>query len=285
MTYTLLSGFILSCTYLLIAVGFVLILKVADIVNMAYGAFVVLGMYTVYVLVDHGLPYGAAVSIAPLIGAVFAAVLYVAVIGRTRKQGHRQQIVITALALSVIEVVLQLFFGADPRLLSIRRTGIQILGVSIQREQVIAAIVALVCAGGLFATLRYTRFGKVVEAAGAYEDSARSLGLSVERIFGVVFVLGTAMAFLAGALMSGYTPIDPYLSLDVLIVAILIALVGRLTFTGAVCAALCYGLGYSVFVKLTANPGLSNVLVLATMLGFVVVGGVVNSMTRVVRRA
>lgn len=285
LTYTLLSGLILSGTYLLIALGFILMLRVADIVNMSYGAFVVLGMYCVLVLVDHDVPYLLAISVTPLVGAVVGVLLYATVIRRTRQQGHRQQIVITALLLSLIEVVLQIGFGTDPLLVDIQRTGVRVLGVSIQKEQLVAAVVATFCSAILFVVLRNTNVGKIVEAAGAYEESARSLGIDVERVFGIVFAVGTAMAFLAGGLMSGYTPVEPYLSLDILIVAILISLVGRLSFVGAVLAALGYGLGYAFLVKTTSNPGLSNVVILACLLAAIFAGGLVAATTRAVRRA
>lgn len=284
MTFTILSGLLISGTYLLIAIGFILMIRVADIVNMAYGAFVVVGMYFVYDLVGRGLPLVAAVTVAPLAGALFGWLLFAVVIGRSRRQGHRHQIVITALLLSLIEVALQLRYGGDPLLVKIRRQAVTILGASFQRERVIAAVVGIVVSLLIAVALRRSVYGKLVEASSAYEDSARSLGVPVERVYGAVFVLGSALAFLAGGLMVGYTPLHPYLSVEILIVAILIALVGRLSIPGAALAALGYGLGYSFLVRVTSNPGLSNVIVLAALLGTIVAAGLAASLTRSVRR-
>jgi len=285
MTFTILSGLLISGTYLLVALGFIMTIRVADIVNMAYGAFVVLGMYFVYEAVDRGAPFALAIVLAPLAGGVFGAALFVAVIGRTRRHGHRQQIVITALLLSLIEVALQLRYGGDPVLVQIKRVPVRVLGATFQREKVLAAAVGVVVAVGLAVALNRTSRGKLIEATGTYEESARAVGVPVERIFGAVFVVGTSLAFLAGGLMSGYTPINPYLSIEILIVALLIGLVGRLSITGAALAALCYGLGYAFLVRASSNPGLANVVVLAVLLAAIFVSGIAVSLTRAVRRA
>lgn len=255
MSYALVSGVAASGLYLLVSLGFVLLLRVADIVNIAHGSVVVGGMYLTIVLVgDLGVPYGLAIPLTAVAGLIPAWVLYAVILRRARDKGHGPQIVYTLLLLSILESVYARVFGTNFRSLAIEPVAWDVLGVAIRREQVIGFVIAIAVCCALFLVFRFTAFGKSVEVAGKYRDGAEAIGLPVERLYLIVFLTGTAMALVAGSLVVASSPATPFLAFQYIVIAVLVAIAARLSFVGCVLASLLYGAGYAVLARLLESP-------------------------------
>jgi branched-chain amino acid transport system permease protein len=266
MTQAILSGLLVGGLYALLSLGFALKLRIADTVNLAYGGFVVLGMYATLVLVnDMGIPMYVAVVVASLFVAVFSYVVHVVVIGGPGRTGHAEQIIYTLILLSVIEIVLQWRFGSALQSLSVPATAVVIGDAVVSLAQLIAGVAAVVLALALFFMFKYTQFGKTLEVAGKYPDGARAIGVPVERVYRGVFVLGGALAGVAGGLIMTFFPVDPFLGLEFVLVALVVAIVARLSFVGCLVAGLGYGLLESVLQR-AMSPEMAQIYIFAIFL-------------------
>jgi branched-chain amino acid transport system permease protein len=262
MTYAIVSGVVVSGTYLLLALSFTMLLRIADILNLAHGAVVVGGMYLTIMLVnDAGVPFALALPAGVLLGLLPAWALYVLLLRRARNEGHRPQIVYTTLLLSLLQVIYQIGFGTQLKALDIESAAWTVLGVAIRRESVIGFLVAVAVCVALFAVFRYTTLGKSVEVAGKYQQGAEVIGLPVQRLYALVYLTGIGMALLAGGLIVATAPVTPFLGVEYLVIAVVIAVAARLSFIGCVVASLLYGVGYQVLLELLDKPAKATIAI------------------------
>lgn len=286
MTYALVSGIAASGFYLLLSTGFTLLLRVADIVNFAHGCVVVAAMYLTIVFVnDLDVPYGLAVPVAVLAGLLPAWLVYEVLLRPARAQGHRPQIVISVLLLSALELVFAKLFGSEFKNLDIAPRAWDVAGVSLRREAVIAFVVAVVICGLLFAVFRFTAYGKSIEVAGKYPQGARSIGLPVERLYRVVFLTGTALTLLAGALIVASEPATPYLGFEFVIVAVLISVTARLSFAGCAAASVLFSVGHAVLSEWLGSPDEGTIAIYALFVVIIAAAPAVRSIARLVTRS
>lgn len=253
-TYAVASGLTVAGIYMLIALGFTILLR-ADIVNLAHGAFVVGGMYaTAYLVNSLNLPYYAAICIAVIVGVIAVTALYRILLERALPQGHRLQIIYTLLILSLLQVIYQLIFGAGMVSIALPLRPWNGLGMTLPLQRVIAAGIAVAITFILYIYFKFTATGKAIEVVGAYPEGSMVIGLPVRRLRRYVFALGSGMALLAGALIFASTPVTPFLSLEYLVVALIISLVGRLSYIGVVVASIAFGIGYQVLSATMPSP-------------------------------
>jgi branched-subunit amino acid ABC-type transport system permease component len=258
---------------------------------MAHGGFVAGGMYlTVVAVNDIGLPYIVAVPVATLAGVIPIWVIYRVFILRARPLGHRGQIVYTLLILSLLQAIYTKLFGTEPVTLDLTPASYSILGADLRTTLVAGFVVALIISVALYIVFKYTDLGRSLEVSGKHPEAAIALGLPVDRYYAGVFVAGSAMAVLAGALIAGYSSVTPIDGFNYLTVAFLISFAGRLNFIGCFFAALTYGVGYQIFVQ-TIGPTRATVGIYVVLLAVVIVVsqlsnryGVIQAATRMLRR-
>lgn len=281
MMYAIVSGLIVSGSFLLLTLGFTLMLRVADIVNLLHGVMVVAGMYLVVVFVnDLGLSYVQAIVPAVLVGLVIFWVLYELLLRSARRDGHRPQIIYTLLLFSLLQTAFEILFGGDPIRVRLDRVTWDILGVAVRREEAIGALLAVATAVGFFLLFRYTTLGKSMEIAGKYPEGAAAIGLPTERLYRFVWLIGSAMALLAGAFLVTGTPVTPFLSLEYLVIAVIVSISARLSFVGAAAASILLGLGNPLLVAFTRNPELSSVAVYGCFLVVIALTPILSDSSR-----
>lgn len=262
MTYAIVSGLIVSGSYLLLTLGFALMLRVADIINLLHGIMVVAGMYLIVVFVNHlGLSYMQAIAPAVAVGLVIFWLIYELFLRSARREGHRPQIIYTLLLFSIFQTAFEIVFGGDPIRVRLDRVSWQVFDVAVRREEAIGALLSVVATIGFFVVFRFTTIGKSMEIAGKYAEGAAAIGLPVERLYRYVWLVGSAMALLAGAFLVAGTPVTPFHSLEYLVVAVVVSISARLSFVGAVAAALLLGLGNPLLTAMFADPQLSSVAI------------------------
>lgn len=262
MNYAIVSGLIVSGSFLLLALGFTLMLRVADIVNLLHGIMVVTGMYLIVVFVnDLRLTYVQAIVPALTVGLILYWILYELVLKQARREGHRSQIIYTLLLFSLLQTVLEIMFGGDPIRARMARVTWEFLGVRVRREEAIGALLAVAITAGFFAMFRFTTIGKSMEIAGKYPEGAAAIGLPVERLYRLVYLIGASMALLAGAFLVTGTPVTPFRSLEYLVIAVIVAIAARLSFVGAAAAAILFGLGNPLLAWATNAPQLSSAVI------------------------
>jgi branched-chain amino acid transport system permease protein len=240
------SGLLMGAAYALMAIGFTIVSGVMNIVNFAHGHVVMAAMFAswclnVYLGVD---PYWAALAVFPAFLLV-GALLYRVVIAPIVDANHAAQMIATLALLIVIENGANLLFGGDLRgvSLSYGTQSLTLADIELPVTRLAAALASLAAVAGLWAFLKFTRFGTEIRAAADNQLGAALVGIALRRVFLRAFALATAAAAFAGALVIPFTLVNPFVGYDFMLKSFVIAIIGGLgSMPGALVAGLLVGI-------------------------------------------
>lgn len=207
----LVTGLLMGGIYSLIAMGLTLVYGVLHIINFANGSLVALAMYISFIAVSElGIhPYLALLITVPamfILGALLQATLLNPIM---RAPIHAQLLVTIGVAL-VIENVLLLVFGPNPKGVELPGNhGVSILGATVELSRIYAFVGALILVLVLWLLLEKTRIGTAIRAVAANPEGARLVGINVKMIYVLTFGLGAAAAGAAGTFVATFTTIEP----------------------------------------------------------------------------
>ncbi len=231
----LVSALVLASLYGLVALGLNLVYGTMRLLNVAHGEIVMIGGYVAYWGFSRfGVSPLLSMPVAALIGALLGGVVYVALFRRMLRES-RLSVRIEANSLLIffgISIILQnvtaLAFTADQRGYAYLDRVVHVADVSVEENRLIilaiGAGICLCCA----VFFRYTRAGSAMRAIIQQRDAASLVGIDVERVNMQVFVLGFALAALAGTLISMTQQISPFVGFPFTISAFVIIIMGGL---------------------------------------------------------
>lgn len=243
---SIISGLLIGGVYALIAVGLTLIFGVMKIINFAHGEFLMLGMYFAFFMSTlFGLdPYIAAILALPvflMIGWGIQAVLIRPVLGAP----DMIQILLTVGISLVLQNLALYFFSADFQSLNLDYSGLtfEVGPARVSYSRLLACVVALSVAGGLYLFLKKTDVGKALRACAEEREGALAVGIDVERMYKVAFGLGIACVAIAGILMTPFFYIAPTVGISFTLTAFVVVVLGGLgNIPGALIGGLTVGL-------------------------------------------
>jgi branched-chain amino acid transport system permease protein len=208
------NAVLLSGTLALVALGFSLVWGIVNIVNLAHGAFIVLGAYATYFL-NEALGVDPFLSIPTVMVMLFG--LGWAIQRVLINQVIQAPLLATFLLTFGLEILIvnlaSYFFKADVRAVTTpySGSGFEIGSVRVPYIRLAALVVSLSLVGALAGFLRRSKMGRAIRATGMDLDAARLTGVRVGRIYAATFAIGAALAGAAGALLSMIVPFDPNL--------------------------------------------------------------------------
>lgn len=208
----LMAGLFNGMIYAAVAVGLALIWGITDVLNFAHGEFLMLGMYAAYWMftLGHVDPLLSAPLVAGLLG--FVGFMTYALIIRHLQKGPAMAAILATFGLGlVLRQLAFIFFSPDYRNLpdTLVSGSISLAGISTGRPQVITGIVALVVIIALFFLVYRTRWGHALQAVAEDRQVAALVGIPPERVNAQVWVLGSAVVGLAGALLTTFFYVFP----------------------------------------------------------------------------
>lgn len=227
----LVNGILLGGLYAVMALGLALVWGVLNIVNLAHGAFIMLGGYLSWFLFIY-------MGIDPFLGLPITAVVMF-ILGYALQRGILNLIVRapmfnTLLITFGLEVVLtylaQLVFSADFRAINPSYAGNSLtLGfVTIPVVRLAAFVVALALTVGMWLFLLHTRLGRAIRATAQNLVAARLYGVEPRHLYAMTFGLGIALAGAAGGLYGTVSQINPYIGAPLTAKCFAIAIIGGL---------------------------------------------------------
>jgi branched-chain amino acid transport system permease protein len=267
----LLSGLAHAMVLFLIASGLSLIFGVTRIVNFAHGSFYMLAAYLTYSLAG-ALPLGpAAFYVAVLLAALAVAAVglgvEVGLLRRVYRAPELYQLLLTFALVLVIADAVKLIWGSE------NKTGPTAPGLAgsipIAGQLFPTYDLALVAVGaGVGAALWWlfyrTKWGILVRAATQDREMVAALGVDQARLFTSVFVVGSFLAGLGGALQVPRQAITTVMDTTVITEAFVVVVVGGMgSVAGALLAAIVIGVIDAFGVLLL--PRASLVMVFAVM--------------------
>lgn len=201
------TGLLTGGVYALMASGLTLIFGVMDIINVAIGAFVVLGAYLSYVLSTYlhiDLIVGLLITMPLMFG--LGMLIEWAFIRRIRLDRTMLSILVTFAVALIIEGLLNQVFTTDFVKLHAWYVdaSIQIGGFFLAYIYVIGFVLSLLLLGGLYLLLYRTKFGHSVRASMQNRTAAELIGINVEKVSAITFGIGVALAA-AGGMAFGAT--------------------------------------------------------------------------------
>jgi branched-chain amino acid transport system permease protein len=227
----LLNGVLLGGLYGLMALGMALVWGVLNIVNLAHGAFVMLGGYCVYfAFALLGIDPFAALPIAFLAMFALGYVLQRYALNLIVRSAQLNTLLITFGLDVVLTYLAQLAFTADFRTINPSYAGanVTIFELTLPLLRFAAFVAALVFAGLLWIILQRTRLGRAIRATAQNLTAARLYGVDPARLYALTFGLGVGIAGAAGGLYGMVSQVTPYIGATLTAKSFVITIMGGL---------------------------------------------------------
>jgi len=261
----LVNGIALGLLFALVALGFMLIVGVMELINLAHGSLFALGAYFALVVISPNLDLlglGGWYAAMPLgyryILALILAPVLVAVVGmglelcmrRTYGLKAEYGLLLTFGAALVIEEAIRIVWGSGEQNLRVPGlvSGAFVFGDLIYSTyRFFAAGFALAVILLVWLFLERTPYGAIIKAGAHDSEMVRALGINLRRLRLYVFGFGAGLAALAGVIITPIWGLRPHVGIDVVIPAFLIIVLGGVgSFWGAVTGGLLVGLAVAI---------------------------------------
>jgi len=244
----LFDGFAFGMLLFVLSVGLSVTLGLMNFINLAHGAFGMLGGYVaVTAMRQLGFPFLLALPTAFFAAAFLSIVLERTLFRRLYKAGELNQVLFTIGVVFVAAAVATYLFGTVQQVIilpSWLRGSVEFAGMRFTSYRIFLIAVALAVTLALVFGLERTRLGAQIRAAVDNQRVAQGLGLDVERIFGITFALGSGLAGLGGALAVEIVGLDPSFGFHFLVYVLIVVSVGGLgSITGSFVGAALLGIG------------------------------------------
>ena len=236
----------------LTASGLSLVFGIMRVVNVAHGAFFMLGAVLAWFVSQWvpgpaGLSFAVALVVCPLIVGAIAATADTVVLKRLNYEPEAT-IVATIGLLYILEQAALSFFGPDARPVPAPlnfRIQLPWFGYSGYKLAVVvgAALVLL----AVWLILKHTKAGLIMRATQIDRDTARAFGINVDRVYAGVFAMGAGLAAIAAVLIVPIQQAHYLMGGDPLLLSFIVVIIGGLgSLRGTLVAALIIGLGDGV---------------------------------------
>jgi branched-chain amino acid transport system permease protein len=231
----------------LVASGLTLLLGIMSVINLAHGAFYMVGAYIAFAVVENFASFWLALPLGIIVGLGLGALLERYLLSRLQGADHLSQVLLSFGLILLANEGQRVLFGNDPHSVAVPK----LLDFSIPLSETLAypayRIFVCVIGVGFVFGIRYvmarTRIGMMLRAGAENRDMARALGVDVNRIYLGVTAVGIACAVLAGVIAAPIASVYPGMGDQILILSFVVVVLGGMgSLDGALVAALLLGL-------------------------------------------
>ncbi len=203
---SVIDGLLLGFVYGLAAMGLTLIFGVMDVINLAHGPIIALGMFAMFFIGPSGLglnPYLALILVGVL-GLIFGIAMYFVSVHRILDAPHLSSLLATFSVAMMIIGVGTAIFTTTPRNMDYSIGSLAFSSVSIPYARLIGAFVAVLVAAGLYLFLYKTQQGKGIRAVANNRAAAELMGIPSTYTLALSFGLGTMLAAVSGGIIATF---------------------------------------------------------------------------------
>lgn len=283
-----LNGLQYGLMLFLLAAGLTLVFGIMDIINLAHGSLYMIGAFlaaTFYAILESFFPAVLLAIVATaLVGLVLERLLY----RRLQGMSHLSQVLATFALILIANETIKLVFGAQPLMMGMPAAlsgPVELVEGELYYPAYRFLIigVGLAVALGLYLLVNRTRVGMWMRAGASNPGMAAVMGVRIQPLFTLVFVLGAALCALAGGLLAPLFTVQVGMGETILITAFEVIVIGGIgSMRGALVGALLVGLidtvgrllltlGLGRFIDaataMTLGPTLASMTVSALMVG------------------
>jgi branched-chain amino acid transport system permease protein len=245
LTLQVLNGLSFGALLFVLASGFTLIFGLMGIVNLAHGAFYLLG---------GNIAITVAVATGSFVLAIVAAVVITGFIGlvserfllRPIRGNEMLEVLVTVGLMFVLADISLAVFGGNPRSLQVPSflSGPITMGALVYpKYRLVLVALALVIGVGLYLMQRFSRVGAIIRAGVDDRETVGLIGINISRVFMWLFVFGACLAALSGVAAAGILTMTPGADTNILLYALVVVIVGGLgSIEGAAVGSIVIGL-------------------------------------------
>jgi branched-chain amino acid transport system permease protein len=210
----LINGLVLGSVYALVALGYTMVYGILQLINFAHGEVLMIGAMvalTVLGLIETlapGTPLVLALVIATAVAIPVCMVLAAGIeriAYRPLRNAPRLAPLITAIGISIIlQTLAMIIWSPNPRLFPdlLPTAAFEIGGALIAPKQILILTVAGLAMAGLLLLVHKTRLGRAMRAVSENPRIASLMGVHPDRVIAATFMLGAALAAIAGVLVA-----------------------------------------------------------------------------------
>jgi branched-chain amino acid transport system permease protein len=243
----LLNGVQYGLVLFLVASGLTLVFGILGVINLAHGAFYMLGAYLAYWLTAYTGSFWLALVGGVVIAFAAGMLLENIFVRRLYGRDHLAQVLLSFGLILVIDEVRQVLFGKDVHSVpapAFLRGSIQLTDVlSYPVYRLAICVFCLLVAGAIFLVIRHTRIGMIVRAGAENREMTRALGIPFDKVNRYVFAVGIALAALGGIVIAPISTVYPGMGDHMLILSFVVVVLGGIgSVAGTAIGALLIGL-------------------------------------------
>lgn len=250
----IINGISLGSLYALIAIGYTMVYGILLLINFAHGdIFMMAGYFMIFSVINFGLPFFIAIplvlTLTVILGIVLERTAY-----RPLRNAPRMSIMISAIGASYFleNLATYLFTGVPKRYpeISWLTKVVNFGNVSFQIVTIITPIVTMILLFGLMTLVNKTKVGMAMRAASKDYEAARLMGIKINWIIGITFIIGSFLAAIGSILWgSKYPSVYPLVGMMPGLKCFIAAVFGGIgNIPGAVLGGLTLGLGEALLV-------------------------------------
>jgi branched-chain amino acid transport system permease protein len=221
-TQQLINGLVLGSIYALVALGYTMVYGILELINFAHGEVTMIGAMVALTVI------GFLVGVAPdlpgvlvVLGGILLAIPACMALAfsiekiayRPLRKAPRLAPLITAIGVSIIlQNLAMLIWGRQylsfPPILP--TVNYAVLGAHISLLQIVIVVLALSLMAALWLLVERTRLGRAMRATAQSKEVAELMGVNVDRVISATFIIGAAIAAIAGVMVSAYYGLAHY---------------------------------------------------------------------------
>src|SRR3989344_4168584 len=243
----LLNGAGYGLMLFLIAAGLTLVFGIMDVMNLSHGSLFMVGAYVAATVHVQSGSLAGAVLVAIAATMLVAVLLEVTLMRRLYGRDHLAQVLATFGVILVADDAVKMVWGPSPIMAptpaALAGPVELFAGLPYPSYRLVVLGAGVLVAGLLYLLVNHSRVGMLVRAGASDRWMAELMGVRVKRVFSGIFLLGAALAALAGALMGPIMAVQVGMGESILIPALVVIVIGGIgSVRGAFVAALLVGL-------------------------------------------
>jgi len=242
----LINALLIGGLYALMGAGFSLQWGISGIINLSYGAMVILGSYISLAMFDFlNIDPFISILISAAILFFLGAAIYRGLLQPLIKGGIIITLILTFAVRLILENIMLVVWSADYRTIRLSYAGysFQIGNAYVPLIRFLTFIIAIAVIYAVYRFMMGTKIGKGIQAVALDREGAEAVGIDVEKMYLINFALGSAIAGGAGALWASIYSFSPHLVGIIVGKVFIIAILGGLgNIWGAAAGGLVLGI-------------------------------------------
>ncbi len=203
-----LAGLSIGSIYALIAIGYTMVYGILRLINFAHGdIFMMAAYFMIFAMVDYAIPWYVSIVLV-IIVTIILGVIIEKLAYKPLRTAPRMSIMISAIGVSyLLQNLATYLFSALPKQypsIPMLNKTLHFGEVSTSLVTVLTPIVCIICVVALLALVKYTKVGMAMRAVSKDFDTAQLMGIQINNIISLTFVIGCGLAAVGSMLY--FTP-------------------------------------------------------------------------------